>query len=291
MQAQKVKKNKKNPEMIGGYLDRMAEEMGWLPLKERFETDYVRSNGLRLKMSILRTDSNAPTVVFVPGTALYALCYAELLDGIAKQGYNVIGFDPRGHGLSEGERGDYTFEDIVHDTQAVITYAIQNFNEDICVMGARQGGVVALYATAADDRIGSAVCYNLADLSDVKQLNIFPAYTKILKPFMFGLSRIFPNMSVAIKRHMNVPKEQLRYFGDTLSFMEKDPLVLKRIKVKTLRSLKNAKLSRSIDEITTPVFVLQPEIDHVFPLDYTKKIVDRLGGKKRLEILKAKLLQ
>ena len=138
----------------------------------------------------------------------------------------------------------------------MVTYAIQNFNEDVCVMGARQGGVVALYATAADDRIGSAICYNLADLSDVKQLNIFPVYTKILKPFMFGLSRIFPNMSVAIRRHMNVPKEQLRYFGDTLAFMEKDPLVLKRIKVKTLRSLKEAKLSRSIGEIKTPVLVL-----------------------------------
>jgi len=270
------------------YFEDTAKVLGLETLQHKFDNDYLDSRGVRLHLNIIRYSQDAPTVVFIPGMALYSLCYAELLASVAAEGFNVIGFDPRGQGQSGGKRGDFNFNDIVKDTQAVVTYAIDNFNTEITVMGSRQGGIAALYAAAADDRICSAVCHSVADLADIKQLNVYPTYTKILKPFAFGLSRIFPNISLKVKRHFNVPNEKLKHFGDINAFMEEDPLVLKRIKVKSLRSFNDAHLARSLDKITTPIFVLQPEKDTIFPLEYIQNIVDRLAGKKRLEIFEGK---
>jgi len=270
------------------YFEETAKVMGLEKLQDKFEKDYLISRGVRLHLNIIRHSADAPTVVFVPGMALYSLCYAELLGNVAAEGFNVIGFDPRGQGQSGGKRGDFDFNDIVKDTQAVVTYAIDNFNPEITVMGSRQGGIAALYAAAADDRICSAVCHSVADLADTKDLNVYPTFTKLLKPFAFGLSRIFPNISLKVKRHFNVPNEELKHFGDINAFMQEDPLVLKRIKVKSLRSFNNARLARPLDNITTPIFVLQPEKDSIFPLEYTQKIVNKLAGKTRLEIFEGK---
>ncbi len=41
-----------------------------------------------------------PTMVFVPGTSVYALLYTEYMYKLSQQGFNVVGLDPRGHGLS-----------------------------------------------------------------------------------------------------------------------------------------------------------------------------------------------
>ncbi len=278
---------KQNESELNSYLHQVAKKRGMEDLLKRFKRDYTYSDGLKINLEIIEVDPQAPTVIFIPGVAVYALCYAELLSQLADSGVNVIGFDPRGHGFSDGERGDFTLSDILKDAQSVLTYAIENFNENISVMGARQGGVAALYLAAADDRINSVICNNLADLSDRssrREINYFSGYKKVLKPVWMGLSYVFPKMSFGINRNLNVQKEDLRFLGDTISFLENDPLVLKRIKAKTLRSFMKAKPAMALEEISTPVFVIQSEKDDVFPLDYIQKIFSKLNCKKKLKV-------
>jgi len=269
------------------YLAHLAEQMNVPHIIEAFKQDYTYSDNLKISLDILETDFNAPTVVFIPGAAVYALCYAEIMTKLGEAGYNVIGFDPRGHGKSEGRRGDYIFEELVRDTQAVITYAIENYSGEVSIMGAKQGGIVALHVAAADDRIQSAICYNLADMSDPlsKQLQLFPRKsTRLVSPILFGLSDIFPNLSLRVSRYAKFSNRKVRHFGNAQEFVKQDPLVLKKIKIKALKSFAHARLAREIDEISTPVFVLQPEQDEIFPIEYTQKIFDKLKCKKRLEI-------
>lgn len=269
------------------YITQLAKQRELSHIISKFKNDYTYSDGLKISLDIIDANRNAPTVVFIPGTAVYALCYAEIMAKVSEAGFNVIGLDPRGHGRSEGERGDYTFEEVVRDTQSVITYAIENYTGEVSLMGARQGGIVALHVAAADDRVKSAICYNLADMSDPlsKELKIFPRKgTRFFQPILFGLSDVFPNLSFRVNRYLKFANKKVRHFGDTKEFIKQDPLVLKRIKVKSLKSFAEARLAREIDEISTPVFVLQPGEDEIFPVEYTKKIYDKLKCKKRLEI-------
>lgn len=274
-------------EKAQSYITHLAQQFNATHIIEAFKQDYTYSDNLKISLDILETDLNAPTIVFIPGAAVYALCYAEIMNKLGEAGYNVIGFDPRGHGKSEGKRGDYIFNELVRDTQAVITYAIENYSGEVSILGARQGGIVALHVAAADDRIQSAICYNVADMSDPlsKTLKFFPRKsTSIVSPILFGLSDIFPNISFKVSRYAKFSNKQLRNFGSTQDFVKQDPLVLKKIKIKALKSFAKARLARELDEISTPVFVLQPEQDEIFPIEYTQRIFDKLKCKKRLEI-------
>lgn len=274
---------------IQAYLDAAAQQRGVAHLLEKIKRTSIRSEGVKINLEIIETDFDAPTVVFIPGTTVYALCYVELLSQLAESGYNVIGFDPRGHGLSEGERGDYTLDNLIKDTQAVITYAIENYNSDVSLLGTRQGGIVALYVCAADDRPRSIICHNLADFSDPATkhgLKLFSGYRKIFRPFWMGASKLFPNMKVNIRRNFKTGNEDWNDIGGTMQALENDPLIVKKISAKTLGSFLNSKPARLISEIETPVFVLQAEKENIFPLDYIEHIYQKLQCKKKLAVIK-----
>ena len=111
------------------YFDFICETSGYPPLYKKFETDNIISDGLKLHLDVYNFAPSSPTVVFIPGTAIYSMCYAEILYLLGKSGYNIVAFDPRGHGRSEGERGVYSIEELMVDTKNVISFAIERFNE------------------------------------------------------------------------------------------------------------------------------------------------------------------
>src|ERR1019366_1265377 len=130
------------------YFDHIAETLHYPRGHKYFKADWVISDGLKIHVDVYEHDPLVPTIVFIPGTAIYALCYGELLYTLGQAGYNIVGFDPRGHGQSAGIRGDYTISELMTDAENVISYAIQRFNKKVSLMGSSQGGIVALYMAA-----------------------------------------------------------------------------------------------------------------------------------------------
>src|SRR5262245_7726226 len=92
----------------------MARRGAHVPF-ERFELASARSGTLQLHVDLIAVHDQAPTVVFIPGTSVYGLLYGDLLAGLADGGCNVVSVDLRGHGRSEGHRGDYTIPELVDD--------------------------------------------------------------------------------------------------------------------------------------------------------------------------------
>src|SRR4030042_1275193 len=58
------------------------------------ETD-IDANGFRIHLTVFPAGKKAPTLVFIPGTSVYARFYIEFLYDMYRQGFNVVGFDPR----------------------------------------------------------------------------------------------------------------------------------------------------------------------------------------------------
>lgn len=256
-------------------------------LEPHFHPDTLVSDGLHLHLDVIVKDRNAPTLVFVPGTATYALCFAEFLYLLSNEGYNVVGLDPRGHGLSEGVRGDYTISELIRDTQAAITYAIENFNENVSVVGCSQGGIVAFYVAAADDRVKSVVCQNFADLTDPRTMSAsrHPFLSVFLTPIIRKAAKYFPQKQIPVTLYIDHSKLHVKHYGNLLNFLHQDPLALKSISMRALNSLTTTRLAVPIERIKTPVMVLHPENDGIFPLDYSRYLFDKLRCKKRLEII------
>lgn len=60
---------------LNEYFDYIVETVGFPPVHTYFKNDTIISDGLKLHVDVYEYDAMAPTLVFIPGTAMYALCY------------------------------------------------------------------------------------------------------------------------------------------------------------------------------------------------------------------------
>jgi hypothetical protein len=99
---------------------RFGQEELWGTWRE----EVLHLEGRDLQLYHFESKPEDPVMVFIPGTAVYALLYLEYMYKLSRQGFNVVGFDPAGHGRSSGKRGSYTLGSQVEDARAVIGHAI-----------------------------------------------------------------------------------------------------------------------------------------------------------------------
>lgn len=271
-------------ENLVDYFEFLQTQYGFPSLHDQFYWEELETNGVKLHLDIYEYDKNAPTIVFVPGTAIYAMCYGELLYKLGEAGYNVIGFDPRGHGRSSGIRGDYTIPEIMEDARNVISYAIKKFNPKVSLMGSSQGGIISFYVAAVENRIQSAICHTFADLTHQESVRLtrYPNLASVLKPMIAKFGGVFAETQIPVSMYLDLETVDVKFFGNAKQFIDSNPLALKTISLRALRSLAHTPLARPIEQITTPVMVFQGTKDSIFPMDYTQKIFDRLTCKKKI---------
>lgn len=274
----------------GEYFDHMAEVLQVEPFHRNFESDTVQSDNLALHVDVLTCDKYAPTIVFVPGTAIYALCYAEILYKIYQAGYNVVGMDPRGHGRSEGVRGDYTVPELMTDISNVVTYAIERFSSKVSLMGSSQGGILSLYMAAKDERLNSVICQNIADLTDEKTIHLtrHPKFFKYLKTMLSTAGQLLPNAQIPVASYIDMDSIPVKHFGNIHNFINQDPLALKHISLRALKSLSHTQPAVPFEKIKVPVFVFQGDADSIFSVKYTQELFDKLTCKKEMVIFEGK---
>lgn len=268
------------------YFQFMIDELGFPDILHFFESELIPSGDLKLNVDIHTFGEHAPTVVFVPGTSVYGLCYAEILYEIGKKGYNIIAMDPRGHGRSEGSRGDYTIEELMFDVENVVAFAKKRFNNKVSLMGSSQGGIVCFYLAAKDIEVDSIICQNFADLSWEETNNIarYPKLAKIGQPLIRFLGKAFPTVKVSTLSYLDLKSIKIKYFGNLHNFIVEDPYAISKISLRAARSLINAELAKPVEEIKIPLFVFQGDKDIVFPVNYTQKLYAKLTCNKQIKL-------
>jgi len=271
---------------IDGYLDTLFERMGLPGLRDEIEEDSVECGGEKLHLDIFSTDASKRAIVFVPGTSLYALAYAEYMHKMRLLGFNVVGFDPRGHGRSGGRRGSYTLDTLVEDAAAAVGYAMDRFGDGVAISGSSQGGIVAFYEAAADERLAAAVCHNIGVMDDaaVYSISRWPQVSRIAGRFM-PLAGLIPELRLPVSVYLDLTAEPTRFGMNALEFVREDPLVVLAVALKALVSLTSTPPPRPVEEITVPVMVLQAELDAMFTEAYTRSVYDRLTCDKEFLVV------
>ena len=249
---------------------------------DSFKEAYIEANGVRLHLDVFSAGKDAPTLVFIPGTSVYAKFYIEFMYKMYLQGFNVVGFDPRGHGLSSGLRGDYTINEIVDDTLAVVQYARKHFSGQVAIAGSSQGGMVAFYAAARDDSIAAAVCHNIADLNGKDNLILSQLRPpRFMVPLAGFMANVYKSYAVPVFLYLDLTKEKSKTGVDAKTLIKSNPLCVKWITIRALGSLMRTDLAKPVEKITVPVMVVHADQDSIFPQAYVEEIYDHLTCKKK----------
>jgi fermentation-respiration switch protein FrsA (DUF1100 family) len=213
-----------------------------------------------------------PVVVHAPGTGTFGLLYTEYLYKLSRQGFNVVGYDPRGHGASSGKRGVYTLGELVDDALAVIDHAIATYGDKVAVSGDSQGGMTAFYCAAAEPRLKAAVCHSIIapDEPDNTRLTRWPRYYKMLastRPITQPLLNTpIGQLMQPVSAYLDLKAEESDIFPDLHEFFKEDPVQLDAVSfaAKDFLYLPDAAHSVMIDKV-----------DEIVPLiaEWLKKVL------------------
>jgi len=283
-----VKMNKRVPseEEARVYAKSLLERVGLEELFDTWTEERLDLGDRELALYHFESEPGDPVMVFVPGTSVYALLYTEYMYKLSKQGFNVVGFDPRGHGMSSGKRGVYTLGRLIEDALAVIEHAVATYNEKVAVSGSSQGGMVSFYCAAAEPRLRAAVCHNVIapDEPGNERMTRSPGLFRPLIPYLPALQPVMDSplgeLMTPVSLYLDLKAETSRMIPDVGQFLKEDPLVASAVSLSALHSLASTPMAVKVEEIETPVMVIHAGQDDIFPEDYVRRVYDRLTCEK-----------
>lgn len=253
--------------------------------------EYFTSNRRKIHLDIYgKNEDLKRTIIFIHGTAVYSRFYIDFLYSLYQKRYRIVALDLPGHGLSEGRRGHFDMKLLTSTIFDLTTHVIENYGEQIVVMGSSLGGITALYCVANDNRIQAGVCHNAAILNEgahKKIVKVSWGY-RILKPLVPLLAKLLPTLRISVWTYLKAEELfQDEILRAKMDIVMNDRLVSDKYTLKALATQMRAPPPRPLEEIETPVMLINSDHDVLFSVEYMQEIFDRLkkSRNKRLEII------
>jgi UDP-glucose 4-epimerase len=240
-------------------IDRMAK---------RVEHVLMPYQDKQIHLEVQPSGDGAPTVVFSPGIGGYSRFYLPVLGKLCDEGFNVVGIDRPGHGLSEGRRGDCTIDQILDVLEEAVRYSRDRFGGPVVIMGSSLGGIISWYALTREPDVDAVICHNIAHPSIFHEASMRPKVAALKR-----LARISPYAGVPIKRLADfdavaLSPEVLDYFRS-----ETDRIWSWRISARSAASLFEYEPPVAWSKVETPVLVLVGGADDMVTAAFTERVV------------------
>lgn len=215
------------------------------------------------------------TILCVQGLGGHGAYYQWLAQAMADQNINVVSFDLRGHGLSQGIKGDIkSFFEYCHDLERVYNYLKnKDPHHKIHLLGESMGA--------------SIVTHTLLTQNIKIESTLF--VSPVLEPYMsFSLKEVFKFILWA---PLNRSKPVLNLRGNEETgcrdphfneYLKADKLFMEKASVRFMARLSffiTAAL-RKIKDLTHPLIVFQPQKDKVTSYKTLRKTFEKLSQKK-----------
>ncbi|MCB0355660.1 MAG: alpha/beta fold hydrolase, partial [Bdellovibrionales bacterium] len=114
-------------------------------MSEQFEAIFYGYQHTELFYNIWKCANPQATVLITHGLAEHSECYKELAEDLNRLNYQVIVYDLRGHGRSEGKRGVIKeFDYFCHDLASFAEFCKREFSENLplFLFGHSMGGLI-----------------------------------------------------------------------------------------------------------------------------------------------------
>src|SRR5690554_4505761 len=216
-------------------------------------------------------DKPKGVVIITHGIALHSVYYRKMAEALNQSGYSVILYDVRGHGKSQGKRGDVkSVFQFTSDLYEIVEHTKLEHRLPIYLIGHSMGGIITkLYATLYDNFDGAII---LSSPSNSQKLGVFG----ILPSWLFGFLRIKTDFS----------DDRLSHFPPSDNV---DPYALKnftfRLIIQTLK-VGTKHIEKRIQDYKKPVLVLHGSEDKLVSPEMSKHFFDSIKhNDKKLVII------
>ena len=163
------------------------------PLPERLRT----RDGLQLHLRHWPARA-ARSVLIVHGLGEHIGRYEHVAAQLHADGWQVFGYDQRGHGLSEGPRGGLaTDDDLLHDLATVIDALRAAQPGPLVLLGHSMGGLVAARFVAGGAGPGGAAWARPVDALVLSSPALDPGMSIPQKLLLACLGRLAPKLAVS----------------------------------------------------------------------------------------------
>jgi UDP-glucose 4-epimerase len=213
--------------------------------------------------------ANAPTIVFSPGIGGYSRFYLPLLGKLCDDGFNVVGVDRPGHGLSEGRRGDCTVDQALDVIESAVALARRRFGGPVCLLGSSLGGILSWYALTREPDVEAVVCHNVAHPSVFHE----PA-ARLKAPAVRRLAAVAPFTGIPIK--LVADFSALAQSPELLEWAQRedDRIWAWRVSARSVASLYEYEPPLDWSRVQTPALVLVGEEDRMVSAEFTRRVLD-----------------
>lgn len=185
---------------------------------------------------------------------------------LSDMGYSTYGLDLRGHGLSEGPRGDYTSKHKLFEDLEVTLDFLKSKHDNIVLIGHSLGVVTSsISVNLFPEQIGGLVF-----LSTAREVREGASYSR--RTFATTLKILFWSIFKPSKPIIHFYREGIRG--------KEDPLFNFFYTLRFLRTINPEDLVLP-EEINYPVFVGVGESDELFSVDATKAFFEEIQSETK----------
>ena len=237
---------------------------------ERLEHEWVEHRGERIHLEVHRAADAVATVVYVHGLGDHARRATPLGGELADAGFNAVLVDRRGHGISEGRRGDATLGDDFGVAERAIAHARQRFGAPVVLMGDSLGGIMSWYLLTREPDVEAVVCHCI----NHPEVDNDPSI-RWKAPLTRALGRIVPRLRLPVDQiadYSQVAVEPLtgRYFTE-----REDGLFNFSITMRAAGSYAGFQPRIPWESVTTPVLVTIGDDDRMVSRVHTERCLER----------------
>jgi len=252
---------------------------------EQTSGNFEGVNGCKLYYKTWLPEGNPKaTLIIVHGVGEHIDRYENLVNGLVQSGYALAGYDLRGHGRSEGQRGYISsWEDYRGDLREFIKKARQMLpNIPMFVMGHSLGSLIVLdYIIHDSDDLSGAVLSGTA----LVPVDAGPPVQKFLAQLLSG---IYPTFSMKVP----TPGNSLSRDPKVAKAYDEDPMVFEdrtaRWGAESFKAIK--RIEANADKIRMPVLFIHGEKDPQVSVEGAQRFYDRVEyADKTLRIYKDNL--
>lgn len=238
-------------------------------LREEFKEPFDLVSTSDGKTLFLRKwESQSPSdkaILILHGITAYSGPYDLFGKAISKIGFTAIGLDLRGHGLSDGNRGDYpNKERLIKDLVETISTLKKQFGT-LLLLGHSLGVLTALISkTNSKEKIDGLILLSAG---------------KTVKPGVYKERSILQKLKILFSSLLFPSKPVINYYREGIKGLD-DPLFNFNYTLRFMKLVKFQDLNFS-EEIDCPIILGVGEHDELFSVESAQLLLDEIPCKDK----------